>query len=236
MNEGLRRSVFVLLATSLIAVLPGCATVPKEVVELSYRMGEDMSALQESYGTLVHEHFEALRRERIRYLDEEWTPRYLRAWIVDGRLRDVAKGEVIWSEEGSDFVKPVPGKEEEGLLTTIRFWSQSAVDDIEKKKTELLGPLTKQERQLSLWVADAFNRLYRGNAAITAHLNSLRKVQEVQDDMLAALNLKDVRDKINNALATASDKAQQGLDEVRKADGLVQEAKKVLPKQNDTNK
>jgi len=230
MNKGLRALVFLLLVIGLIAAVPGCATVPKEVVELSYRMGEDMSALQESYSTLVHQHFEALRKERVRYLDEEWIPAYLKAWIADGRLRDVAKGSVVWSEEKNDFVPPVPGKEEVGLLTTIGFWSQVAVKEIESKKSELLAPLNSQERQLSLWVNDAFSRLYRGNAAITAHLNSLRKVQEVQDNMLAALNLKDVRDKINNALATASDKAQQGLDEVRKADGLVQKANKMLPK------
>ena len=50
----------------------------------------------------------------------------------------------------------------------------------------------------------------------------------MQDDALAALNLKDLRDKINNELVAASDKAETGLEAVRKADGLLGEAKKKL--------
>ena len=141
------------------AQLEGCSTVPKEVVELSYRMGDDISAVQKSYKILIHAHFEALRAERIRYLNEEWTPKYIRAWVEDGRLVDVAKGVVVWSEEKGDFVKPVSGKEEEGLLITIGFWSAAAIKEIEGKKTELLEPLNKQEDQLSSWVDEAFNRL-----------------------------------------------------------------------------
>ncbi len=223
--------LFICLAVIVSAIqLEGCSTVPKEVVELSYRMGDDISAVQKSYKILIHDHFESLRGERLRYLNEEWTPKYIRAWVEDGRLVDVAKGVVVWSEEKGDFVRPVAGKEEEGLLITIGFWSVAAIKEIEEKKTELLEPLNKQEDQLSSWVDEAFNRLYRGNATITAHLNSLRKVQEVQDDALAALNLKDLRDKINNELVTASDKAEAGLEAVRKADGLLGEAKKKLQK------
>lgn len=212
--------------------LEGCSTVPKEVVELSYRMGEDIAAVQKSYKLLIHDHFEALRAERVRYLNDEWTPSYIKAWVADGRLVDVAKGVVVWSEEKGDFVRPAAGKEEMGLLVTIGFWSAAAIKEIEGKKAELLEPLNKQEAQLSSWVDDAFNRLYRGNATITAHLNSLRKVQEVQDDALSALSLKELRDKINNELVTASDKAEAGLEAVRKADGKVEDAKKKLQKKN----
>lgn len=230
MREMIIRFLICLAMPVLIFQILGCSTVPKEVVELSYRMGEDISAVQKSYKILIHTHFETLRGERIRYLNKEWTPRYIKGWIEDGRLVDVAKGTVVWSVEKEDFVKPLAGKEEEGLLATIRFWSVTAVKDIEDKKAELLAPLNKQEEQLSSWVDEAFNRLYRGNATITAHLNSLRKVQEVQDDALAALHLKDLRDKIDNDLVTASDRAKSGLEAVRKADGLVQEAEKKLQK------
>lgn len=216
--------------------LTGCSTVPKEVVELSYRMGEDLSALHKSYVKLVHDHFEMLREERMQYLNDEWTPMYIRAWTEDGRLLDVAKGEVVWSEKAGDFVKPIAGKEEESLLFTIRSWSLAAVEEIEAKKADLMNPLNTQEDQLLSWVNDAFNRLYRGNSAITAHLNSLRKVQEIQDDTLAALHLKDLRDKINNVLVTASDTAKKELETVRKADGLLQEAKKKLQKKTENKK
>jgi hypothetical protein len=208
----------------------GCSTVPKEVVELSYQMGENTEAIHKSYKSLIHQHFEALRNERVRYLDEQWTPKFIKEWVADGRLREVAKGETVWSEEKGDFIRPIPGKEDAGLLSTVTFWSTAALQQIQGKKAELIAPLNKQEDQLTLSVDDAFNRLYRGNATITAHLNSLRKVQEVQDDALAALNLRDLRDRIDSVLVTSSEKAKEGLDVVKKADGFVQDAKKKLPK------
>ncbi len=223
----------VLVALSLVT-FAGCASVPKEVVQLSYQIGEDFSSIQVSYKKLVHDHFEMLREQRIQYLNNEWTPTYIRRWVEDGRLRDVVKGDIVWSEEKADFIKPFAGKEEDGLLNTVKFWSLAAVEDIESKKKELLEPLNKQEEQLTSWIDDAFNRLYRGNATITAHLNSLRKVQEVQDDALAALHMKDLSEKINTVLITASDKAKEGLEAVRKADGFVQETGKKIQSKTGT--
>jgi len=221
--------VFLILAGLSLSFV-SCATVPKEVVELSYQMGVDLSAVHKSYKLLIHDHFDSLRAERIRYLNNEWIPKYIKAWVVNGRLLDVAKGEVVWSQEKGDFIKPIPGKEGEGFLTTVNFWSVAAVKNIEKKRAELLDPLNKQEEQLLSWVDDEFDRLYRGNATITAHLNSLRKVQEVQDDALAALHLKDLRDKINNEILTSSDKADKALEAIKKADEFVQETKEKIPK------
>jgi hypothetical protein len=217
-----------------IVMFTGCASVPKEVVQLSYQIGDDFSSIQVSYKKLVHDHFEMLRGQRIQYLNNEWTPTYIRRWVEDGRLRDVVKGDIVWSEEKADFIKPVAGNEDDGLLRTVNFWSLAAVAEIENKKKELLEPLNKQEEQLTSWIDDVFNRLYRGNATITAHLNSLRKVQEVQDDALAALHMKDLSDKINNTLITASDKAKEGLEAVRKADGLVQETGKKIQSKTGT--
>jgi hypothetical protein len=216
----------------LLIILPGlllysCSTVPKEVVELSYIIGEDISAIHQSYTELIHSHFEMLRQERIRYVDEEWAPLFIRKWIENGRLRDVVKGETVWSEEEETFVSPTAGKDEEELLNTVVFWSQATVDFISEKKAELTDTLYIQEDSLTAWVDDAFNRIYRGNATITAHLTSLREVQEVQDDLLSAFNLKNLRDKINNGLITISDKTKEGLDEVRKADGLIRKMKNI---------
>jgi hypothetical protein len=207
-----------------------CATVPKEVVELSYRVGQDLQSVQTSYQTLIHQHFDDLRERRLDYLNKEWAPRYVGNWVKDGRLQDVAKGAVVWSDDKQQFVQPTAGQEQAQLLVTIREWAQAAVDDIADKKAELLKPLDDKENSLTTSVNDAFAQLYRGNAAITAHLNSLRKVQQVQDDALAAVHLKDLRDKINGDLIKVSDEADQQMALVRKADGIVKKAETILGK------
>ncbi len=206
---------------SILLLVAACANVPKEVVELSYRLGQDLGSLHDSYKTLVHQHFDSLRAQRIEYLENVWTPAFVAAWIEDGHLVAVATGKEVYSEEKSSFVLPTPGQEKPELLASVQMWSESALRQIDKKKGELLSPLDKDEKELVAAVAEAFARVIRGNAIITAHLNSLRNVQEVQDELLSALDLKDLRTTINTRLATASDKAQKALEEVKKADAIV---------------
>ena len=59
---------------------------------------------------------------------------------------------------------------------------------------------------------EAFANLMRSNAAITAHLNSLREVQEVQDEALRTLHVRELRERVNGALAAASARAGAALD------------------------
>jgi hypothetical protein len=218
-NNFVNRLTLVLIGLTFF--FGACSTVPVEVVELSYRIGEDISEIQNSYMQLIHDHFEVLRQERLNYLENEWTPKFIEGWIEDGRLIDVASGNTVWSQEKKDFVSPTVGEEKKELLNTVMFWSQAAIQKITKKRSELLDSLNMQESQLSFLVSDAFNRIYRGNSVITAHLNSLRKVQEVQDNLLEGLNIKDLRDKINNTLITSSDKAKEELKKIKETDGFI---------------
>lgn len=206
----------------------GCSTVPKEVVELSYRMGEDIEAVHKSYQKLIKDHFELLRNERLDYFINDWKPKYINGWIADGRLVDVAKGQIVWSPESKSFVIPIPGKENEGLLLTVEFWGNAAIRQIEKKQKSLIDPINNDETQLLAMVDEAFNRLYRGNSTITAHLNSLRKVQEVQDSALEGLKLKGMRDKIDDFLVLSSEKAQKGLDEIKNSDKALEDEHKNI--------
>ena len=84
-----------------------------------------------------------------------------------------------------------------------------------------MTPLDNDEKELLTTVDHAFSRLQIANATVTAHLNSLRKVREVQDDALAALDLKELQNKINEMLISMSEKAMKGLKAVEKADGLL---------------
>jgi len=208
-------------ATTFALTAAGCAHVPKEVVELSYRIGQDLESVHNSYVTLIHRHFDALKQARIDYVDNEWAPVFLKDFIARGRLVDIAKGTVVVS--GGAFASPDAGRQATQLLDSVGIWARVATAQIAKKKSDLVDPLNKDETSLTSDVNNAFDQLTRGNATITAHLNSLRKVQEVQDEALQALNLKNLRDSINNRLVQVSDLAAKGLDEVRKADKVVKQ-------------
>lgn len=210
--------VTVLATAVALLFLPACSTVPREVVELSYVIGQDIDVLRVSYRVLVRRHYDALRAQRLAYLDKEWKPVFIKTWIADGHLIQMASGSEVFSEAAGEFLKPTPGKEEIQLLDGVAGWAEDAIEQITIKRGELINPLDQDEKELMAVVEESFDRLTRGNALITAHLNSLSKVQSVQDDFMKAINLKDLRSAINDKLSDASIKADKALKSIKDAD------------------
>jgi len=169
-----------------LAVVTGCASVPKESVELSYTIGQDLEALHQSYRTLIARYFDSLRQQVNDSVDRVFVPAYIGDFINSGRLIENAKA---------------------GRTDFIEAWAGIAVETIDKEKATRLEPLNNAERDLLSSVNDAFDKAIRANATVTAHLNSIRKVENVQDEILESMKLKDIRDRINDALAGASQKA-----------------------------
>jgi len=205
----------------LFIVLGGCVTVPQETIELSYVMEENIAALKISYIALVNTHFDLLEQTRIDYLENEWILKFIKEWIHDGRLIDIASGRAIWSDEHGDFIQPEKSMEMLGLLSSTTSWAIAAIEIIEEKKKDLLGPLEEQRKELLLMIEEGFDRLLRGNIAITAHLNSIRKIDEFRNKTFETLKFSDLQKEIDKRLNDISKYADQGLVAIKKADGFI---------------
>jgi hypothetical protein len=218
-----KKGLTVLLVVLFTVAVIGCTGVPKETVELSYIMGENLSSIKLSYIALINTHFDLLKRQRMEYLENEWVPQYIARWIEDGRLIDTANGKTVWSTDANTFVAPERGLERQGMLNTVNMWSNTAIQEIEKKRMDLIAPIEEQKKELLTVVEDAFDRLYRGNAAITAYLNSIRKIKEMQGEIVKALDLSSLQEEFAKRLQDVSKLADEGLEAVKKADKIVGE-------------
>lgn len=205
----------------LVVITEGCATVPKEIVELSYITGKDLQSIYVSYDTMIHQFYENMRSQRRVYLDDVWYPRFLENWRDDGELIAIAKGEKIWSVTDEKLILTPAGSDPVEKLNTLNDWVTYALYAYELKESNLLKSLNDEEKELRIQVKQSFDRLIKANATITAHLNSLRKVQEVQDEALEALDIKQLRDNINDSLINASKKAEESFKKVKEADSKI---------------
>lgn len=194
----LNGGIFV-LATAGVLGAGSCATVPKEVVRLSQGVGEDIAAVQVSYRALIREHFAGLRAEVNTVIDTRWKPVYLREYIQSGKLVELATA--------SDPSEALGGVED---------WVDVALEEIAAKRRSLLGPIERQEDTLLTTVDEAFAQLLRANSVITAHLQSLRKVEEAQDRTLEQMRLRSLRDRINAGLVAASDSTESALERLER--------------------
>jgi len=176
-----------------VTFINGCASVPKESVELSYALGEDLESLHQSYKTLITSYFDILRRDVNSAIDRVFFPAYINDFVITGELIEHAKNENhAW----------------------VEAWARIAVETVDKERINRIEPINQAERELLLSVNDAFDKVVRANSTITAHLNSIRKVDEVQGRVLESLELKDVRDRIQFALAEASNRANEITNEI----------------------
>ena len=191
-----RQSILVgLIALGLLGPL-GCARIPKEAVQLSYAVGTDIQQLYTGYRTTVVFSFEQMRQRGLTVIDERWTPVYLKSFVKKGQLVESARAE---------------------QTERVEYWARRAIKDIDDKRQEFLLPLKQQEEALLADIDEAFSRTIRANAAVTAHLNSVLKVQDLQDEVLESVGLKDLRDKINDGIVKASDFAANRTEEIETA-------------------
>ncbi|WP_240696863.1 hypothetical protein [Vibrio kanaloae] len=129
----------------------------------------------------------------------------------------MAQGKVVYDNQVDDFVA-VDKPNRLAQLNGVKEWALVATDEIEAKRRELIVPLEKAESVMLTDIRQSFALMKQGNQTITAHLNSIREVQDVQNDLLESVDLEQLRNNINQQLSELSDQASQGLDKVRELD------------------
>lgn len=212
----------VVLISLLTLLVVGCAAnVPKEVVELSYQMEQDLVELESTYVLLVKQHFTLLRSQREDYLKNEWAPRLIKSWVTDGQLVQMSNGSVIYDEATDEYVYSSnlnANDKEHAKLKGITLWAEVAVAEIEDKRAKLLNPLIDDEQKLLADIQRGFSLIRLSNQTISAHLNSVREVQDVQNDILQRHGWSGLRESINDKLSKLSSQAVAGLEEIRTLD------------------
>ena len=98
----------------------------------------------------------------------------------------------------------------------MQVFVEEAIARVDSFRTEVHAPIDSQEREVLRRIDDAYAALVQGNAAITAHLISLRKIETEQDTLMRRAGLPpDVRAQLINDVAGAS----------TRVDGLLKNAK-----------
>ena len=177
----------------VILSMTACASVPKETVALSRTVGQDVVQLQSGYREMIRFSFDQMRQAGLSVIDNVWTPVYLRSFVTRGQLVEAAKDE---------------------QTEKIEYWARAAIKAIDDQRKKFLDPLQEREDALVAEVDAAFDRVINANAAVTANLNSVLKVQNLQDQVLDAAGVSGIRDTINGAIVSTSNWAATATKEI----------------------
>lgn len=210
-----RMYIVVFLVGCLLAVL-GCSAVPKEAVELSNTVGRDIDEVHRSHHALAELHFDEMIDAVNLFVDDTYRPAFIAKFAEEFKL--------------NDQVERILREDPEKLLPVMTRFVTTATERVEKKRKQLLGPITDQRREVLANIDLAYRQIQSAQAMVTGHLASVRKVHEVQNEMLAEVGLGDVRERIAARTSQVSSAVKDIVSKGKEIDSGIDSAKAKIDK------
>jgi hypothetical protein len=179
----------VLMLAALVS--SGCASTPKQAVQLSVTVGRDVQAVHVAHLALAQRYFDRMEADVNAFVDRTYRPyaidRSMKAFHLMERISDPAR---------ADGLDP---------LDVMQGYVEALTKEIEGFRQELLRPIRAQRDTVLASLEQAYRQIQDGNAIVTGHLASLVAVQDAQDEALKQAGLPGLREKLVDATAQASD-------------------------------
>ena len=209
----------------------GCLQVPKSSVELSTTVGRDIETAREAHRNLAKALFARMKRDVNRFVDGVYAPYQIQVVLAGQKARQT-KGDRInlFSTIESALARPADGQAQTDVLDMTQILVESIRDDIEAFRAERMKGVLQQEAEVMSAIDGTYDQILRGNAVVTAHLASIVKVNEVQDDLLKRAGAKDLRELVGVKLSETSVKLGQFVDKAKKVEGQIDDASPKVEK------
>ena len=210
-------------------LLFGCANVPEEAVTLSMTIGQDIEEVHRAHRTLAISYFDRSRTDVERFIDEVYIP---------ALLQKALKESTYEYEEGepeqeflyilrAEIIKFDAKEESADPFFYVGVFVREALEKSEARRLDLLETIEAQEYEVLKAIDDASKKIINANAVVTAHLASLRRVQQAQTELLDAAGLEDITNLIE-VIAENLNKNAGIMTEVRKESEDIEVIEKVL--------
>lgn len=217
-------SLSLLRGTLLFAILPlllmGCAIVPKESVELSTTVGRDIVAVHEAHRNMARTLFARMKQDVNHFVDEVYAPFQIQFVLARQKAQHAAGNENnLFAVMEAAMKRPEDAQAQKDVLLVMQAIVESVHADVEEYRGLRLGPILKQEQEVTSAIERAYAQIEQGNAVVTAHLASVAKVHDAQDELLKKANLEGLRQKIGVALSKTSEQVGNFVNKAEKLEG-----------------
>ena len=201
----------------LFFLFASCVQIPSESIELSKMMGEDLKEIQRSHIALVNMHYNDLEKNINNFVDNVYAP-YQIGKLVEADIQDMKDG---LDDTLSGMLASAPNDTEaaKNALEFMDDFVRLLRKEIEAYRLELLWPVQKQRQELLNQLHISYGNIIGANASITAHLSSIKKVKDAQNDLLQQLGIeRDINAEIRLKMADMSSKINEALDKANEID------------------
>jgi hypothetical protein len=180
-----------LLSFLLLLFLAGCASIPKESVELSVTLGRDLAEVHRAHRQLAKNYFDRIHTDIDQFIDEEYRPFIIRRSLEGFQLLEKLEAA---SQLGAELPAPGPADTETAdtrpdALQILELYVTKVSGQIESYRSELHRNIEIQQQVLLESIDSAYQQLQNANAIVTGHLASVRKVADAQAELLERTGL-----------------------------------------------
>ncbi|QSE98654.1 hypothetical protein [Fulvivirga lutea] len=216
----------VITSLSIIILISSCAKVPQQAVDLSATVGKDLVTVYQSHKATANLLFSRMKDDVNDFVDNVYAP-YQIGKLLEQDYADFTSGDpeslVSFIHTAANNSSDAQGKKR--ALEAMNFFVTYVQSDIEGYRKELLAPINKQEKEVLQAIDKSYNQIIYAHSIVTAHIASVRKVHESQEEILNLFGIEDLRSKSADKLNAASEKLSELLDKVDQSDIQNAEAK-----------
>lgn len=240
------------LCLGFAGLICSCTTAPRETVELSEIVGEQIVELQRSHEQFVSLYFDSLREDVDEFIRDRWIPTFYRN-IVSGEgaggaefreQLDIAyilatldwPATISVSEIDDPDVRRAVRAAIDGIVEeqsaslggVLVDFAKAAQIEINKRRASLMEPIDKQEALILAELRATYADVQRGHATIEAYLGSVVDVVEQQDQIASKLAGEGARQRLLEHAAELSEQAASALEREEDALDAIDRFHKIL--------
>ncbi len=173
LNEMKNKILNYSIVTVIILYCCGCATVPKESVDLSIELTKMIRSAEKSHLGML-DLFIAERKQRANeYIDSSWTPDFMYDFVNNTHILDTLK------YLNSDKQK----------LYHLKEFSEAAANRISNRRTTMIEAIHKIDNMLRERIEQHYSNMLIVNQTLTAHLQAAVDVDETRRRIMESINI-----------------------------------------------
>ena len=206
-----------IVTLTVVTILSSCASIPRETVELSKVLGNDLKVLHNSHKTMVELYYNEIIDDINIFIDDVYSPFVIHFVLKDELQKHKNQEQSIYGiieEAGKTGGKT----ETDDALNIMTEFLEDANAQVEKKRKELLSPIIKQRNDILSKINYSYENAIYANSTVTGHLESIRKVKESQQEALSIIGLEGKDDELTKVLLQASELTKTAISKGKEID------------------
>lgn len=230
-NPSLRKRWTGAVVLILLSLCFSCAQVPKESVELSTTVGRDIAEMSILHHQTVVILYKRIKNDVNKFVDEVYAPYQIHNLLIaDQKDFKAGKSDSLFAALDKAIKNPDNPDAQKNVLDVMDAYLQIVRDEVESYRKVRLAPVLAQENELLSAIDSSYKNIQYGNLNVTAHLASIVKVHNVQEEILSQVGVKELRKKIGQTLANTSDKVAKYVEVAKDVDVRMDDAKEKINK------